>query len=74
VTPEKDSSTRNPASPSASKNGKKKSGRRGQAGKGLDPERVRQIESLKLARTEMRRPARECDASSAQAAVDAGAR
>ena len=26
-----------------------------QGGKGLDPERVRQIESLKLARTEMRR-------------------
>jgi hypothetical protein len=26
-----------------------------QAGKGLDPERVRQIESLKLARTEMQR-------------------
>ncbi len=55
MTPEKDSSTRNPASPSGWKNAKKKSRKARQAGKGTDPERARQVESLKLARTEMQR-------------------
>jgi hypothetical protein len=54
VTPEKDSSTRNPASPSAWKNVNRKSARPSRR-QGADPERARQLESFRLARTEMQR-------------------
>ena len=52
---EKDSSTRNPASPSGWKSGNRKSGRRGWGRVTADPERARETESLRLAKTEMQR-------------------
>ena len=52
--PEKDSSTRNPASPSAWKNGKRKR-RKPARCKERRPRAVRQLESCRLARTEMQR-------------------
>ena len=52
---EKGSSTRNPASPSGWKSASKRRRNAKQGAKGIDPERVRQIESLRLARTEMQR-------------------
>ncbi len=55
MTPEKDSSTRNPASPSAWKSANRKRSEARQAAKGGDPERTRQLESFRLARTEMQR-------------------
>jgi hypothetical protein len=55
VMPEKDSSTRNPALPSGWKNASRKRSERDRRGKGGDPERARQLESFRLARTEMQR-------------------
>ena len=55
MTPEKGLSMRSPASPSGWKNENRNAARRVRRGRAHDPEQARQLESLRLARTEMQR-------------------